>query len=37
MIQERRGNAAAARTEYEAAIALDPELKDARKALDRLR
>lgn len=37
MIQERRGNAAAARTEYEAAIALNPELKDARRALDRLR
>lgn len=37
MIQERRGNAAAARTEYEAAIALDPGLKDARSALDRLR
>jgi tetratricopeptide (TPR) repeat protein len=37
MIQERRGDTAAARTEYQAAIALNPELKDARRALDRLR
>ena len=37
MIQERKGNAEAARMEYEAAVALDPELEDARRALDRLR
>ena len=37
MIRERAGNTAGARTEYEAALAIDPTLKDARKALDRLR
>jgi len=35
-IEERKGNAAAARTEYEAAIGLDPTLKEARQALARL-
>lgn len=37
MIRERNGNNAGARTDYETAIAIDPTLKDARKALDRLR
>jgi tetratricopeptide (TPR) repeat protein len=37
MIEERKGNTAAAKTEYEAALALDPTLEEARKALGRLR
>jgi tetratricopeptide (TPR) repeat protein len=37
MIFERKGNAAAARAEYKAAVALDATHEDARRALDRLR
>lgn len=36
MILERQGNRAGARAEYEAALRLDPSLKDARAALDKL-
>jgi tetratricopeptide (TPR) repeat protein len=37
MIRERQGRRDDARAEYEAAVRLDPRLKDARAALDRLR
>jgi tetratricopeptide (TPR) repeat protein len=36
-VYERRGDAVRARSEYEAALSLDPKLKDARESLARLR
>ena len=36
MILERQGNRTAARSEYQAALRLDPSLKDAKAALDKL-
>ncbi len=37
MIAERRGNSAAAKSEYETAVSLEPKLEDAKKALAKLK